>query len=469
VPGTRAAAPALILLATTTAALACATPASAAPSPGAPGLGDPFFPNAGNGGYDVGHYDLAIRYRPSGNRLRGRARISATATQDLSSFDLDYRGPKITSLTVNGAGATFDRQGQELIITPGGPITSGSEIAIEVSYRGRPHEVTDTDGSPDGWIATDDGAFVAAEPQGAPTWFPCNDYPTDKASFAIRLSVPRGTAAISNGALAGHSHRGHWERWKWVERQPMATYLATATIGRFHVRRGREAGIRSVIAVDPREAHDSKPALALMPRILRLFKRLYGPYPFRQVGAVVDRAPDVGYSLETQTRPVFDRAPDDVVLAHELSHQWFGDSVSLERWPDMWLNEGFATWSEWRWAQANGGISTAHQYAKFARMPDRQADIWAPPPAAIGAPKKLFADSVYIRGGMALEALRQRIGNVAFYATLRAWVAAHRHANAGIDQFIALAEMQSGQQLDDFFGAWLYQPGKPAVIRPPGN
>ena len=186
-----------------------------------------------------------------------------------------------------------------------------------------------------------------------------------------------------------------------------------------------------------------------MPRILQLFKRLYGPYPFRQVGAVIDRAPDVGYSLETQTRPVFDTAPDDVLLAHELSHQWFGDSVSLGRWPDMWLNEGFATWSEWRWAQANGGISTARQFAKYARMPDRKADLWAPPPAAIGEPKKLFADSVYVRGAMALEALRQRIGNDAFYATLRAWVAAHRYSNARIDQFVALAEAQSGPRRFD--------------------
>jgi aminopeptidase N len=463
VPGTRAAAPALTLLATA-AGLAFAVPAAAVPSPGASGLGDPFFPSAGNGGYDVSRYQLAIRYQPSGNRMRARARISATATQDLASFDLDYRGPKITSLTVGGADAPFDRQGQELVITPPMPIASGAPIEVEVAYRGHPREVTDPDGSPDGWITTDDGAFVAAEPQGAPTWFPCDDYPTDKASFALRLTVPRGTAAISNGTLAKHTRRGGWERWDWVERQPMAPYLATATIGRFQIRRGRTAGIRSVVAVDPREAHASKPALELMPRILRLFKRLYGPYPFRQVGAVVDRAPSVGYSLETQTRPVFDRAPDDVVLAHELSHQWFGDSVSLERWPDMWLNEGFATWSEWRWAQANGGISTARQFAKFARMPARRAEIWAPPPAAIGAPKRLFAGSVYIRGAMALEALRQRIGNRAFYATLRAWVASHRHSNAGIDQFIALAEAQSGQQLDDLFSSWLYQPGKPAFV-----
>ncbi|MFL5870894.1 MAG: M1 family metallopeptidase [Solirubrobacterales bacterium] len=466
--GTRAAAPPLILL-VAAAALTLAAPAGAAPAPGAAGLGDPFFPNAGNGGYDVSHYDLAIRYQPGEHRLRGRARINATATQDLSQFDLDYRGPKISSLVVNGARAAFDRQGQELVITPLAPIATGAGFEIKVSYRGTPHQVTDPDGSPDGWITTDDGAFVADEPQGAPTWFPCNDYPTDKASFEIRLEVPTGTEAIANGKLARRGRHGHWSTWDWVERQPMATYLATATIGDFRISHLRPAGIPAVVAIDPRQARKARPALDLMPRILGLFKRLYGPYPFGQVGAVIDQAPDVGYSLETQTRPIFDRAPDDVLLAHELSHQWFGDSVSLERWPDMWLNEGFATWSEWRWAQANGGLSTARQFAKLARMPASKADIWAPPPAAIPEPKKLFADSVYVRGAMALEALRQRIGNPAFYATLRAWVAQHSHSNAGIDQFIALAEAQSGQQLDDLFQAWLYQPGKPPTTATSGS
>jgi aminopeptidase N len=451
--------PALIVLAW----LALAAPAAAAPTPGASGLGDPFFPDAGNGGYDASHYALDLNYRPRGNRLRATATIIATATQDLSSFSLDYRGPRITRLTVDGVEAAYARQGQKLVITPAAPPVSGAQFAVEVGYRGHPHDLKDPDGSPDGWIRTDDGVFVAAEPQGAPTWFPCNDTPTDKATFAIRVAVPRGLEAIANGTLIKRGHHAGSSIWSWVEDEPMATYLATATIGNFRVDRGRAAGIPSLVAVDPRVAGDSREALRKMPRILRLFTRIYGPYPFAQVGAVVDSAPRVGYALETQTRPIFDQAPDDVLLAHELSHQWFGDSVSLERWPDMWLNEGFATWSEWRWTQASGGISTARQFAELARQPARRTNLWSPPPAVIPGPKKLFADSVYVRGGMALEALRQRVGNPAFYATLRDWAAAHRHANAGIDEFIALAEARSGQQLDDLFQTWLYAPGKPQL------
>jgi aminopeptidase N len=453
--------PALIVA----AALALAAPAAAAPAPGSSGLGDPFFPNAGNGGYDVTRYDLDLDYRPKGNRLRANATVTATATQDLSSFSLDYRGPRITRLTVNGAAAGRSRQGQKLIVTPTTPLVSGAQFVVGIAYRGRPHNITDADDSPDGWIRTDDGVFVAAEPQGAPTWFPCNDVPTDKATFAIRIAVPRGLEAISNGALIKRGHHGGQSVWRWTEDEPMATYLATATIGNFRIERGRAAGIPSLVAVDPRTADESRDALRKLPRILKLFSRLYGPYPFAQVGAVVDSAPQVGYALETQTRPVFDQAPDDVLLAHEIAHQWFGDSVSLETWPEMWLNEGFATWSEWRWTQASGGISTARQFKRLASMPARRSDLWSPPPAVIPEPKKLFADSVYVRGAMALEALRQRIGNAAFYATLRDWAASNRYGNANTDEFIALAEARSGQQLADLFQTWLYAPGKPPVSR----
>jgi aminopeptidase N len=457
-----------LISATAVAALAAPGTAAGAPSPGSAGLGDSFFSGSGNGGYDVARYKLDLRYRPDDNRLSARALIRATATQDLSSFYLDYRGPHIVRVEVNGTPAPHERfAGEELLVTPAQPLAAGASFEVAVSYRGDPHPIIDPDDSLDGWIPTDDGTFVAAEPRGAPTWFPCNDYPTDKATFAIRIVVPRGTQAISNGHLVDRRRRGRWSEWRWRTDEPMATYLATATIGDFRIERRRFLGLRSLVAVDPRVARKARPALAEIPAIVRLFQRLVGPYPFGDVGAIVDHAPRVGYALETQTRPVFDKAPDDVLVAHELAHQWFGDSVSLERWPEMWLNEGFATWLEWRWTQASGGISTARQFKQLARMPERGNAIWNPPPAAIPGPEKLFANSVYVRGAMALEALRQRIGNGAFYGVLREWVAAHRYANATIDEFIALAEAQSGQQLDDLFAAWLYEPGKPDVLSRP--
>jgi len=462
----RAGARRALTLGAAVAALSCAAaPAAAGPTPGAPGLGDPFFPLSGNGGYDVARYALDLAYRPRSGKLRASAEITATATQELSAFDLDYRGPRITALAVDGVPATFSRRGQELVITPPVAIPPGAVFGVRIAYAGRPHEIEDPDGSAEGWIATDDGAFVADEPRGAPTWFPCNDYLTDKASFAFRITVPRGTEAIANGALVSRRRHGRDVTWTWRAREPMATYLATATIGNFQLHRSHVGRLESVVAVDPRLARPSRSALRRIPAIVRLFRSLYGPYPFGQVGALVDDAPEVGYALETQTRPIFSEAPDDVILAHELSHQWFGNSVSLASWPEMWLNEGFATWSEWRWTQAAGGISTARQFARLNRLPASRERVWSPPPAVISGPQELFAESIYVRGAMALEALRQRIGNDAFYTTLRSWAAEHRYSNVTTEQFIALAESVSGQQLDELFQSWLYEPGKPAAAR----
>ena len=428
---------------------------------GAPGAGDPFFPQAGNGGYDVGHYALDLDYAPAAGKLNATATITATATEELSAFNLDYRGPRVRSVSVDGQPATFRREGQELIVTPAQPIAQGAPFAAVVAYRGRPGPITDPDGSTAGWVRTDDGAFVVGEPQGAPAWFPCNDHPTDKATFGFRVTVPRGVEAVANGALLRRKRHGNHVTWSYAAQQPMATYLATATIGNFKLKETSFDGIDSLVAVDPREAKASRGPLSRIPRITRLFSRLFGPYPFGQTGAIVDRAPQVGYALETQTRPIYDQAPDEITVAHEIAHQWFGDSVSLIRWKDIWLNEGFATWSEWRWAEEAGGATTAKVFERLqATSPDRH-DLWNPPPGDPGGPAFLFADSVYVRGGMAVEALRQRIGDVAFYATLRAWVTDHAYGNATTDEFIALAEAQSGEDLDDLFERYLYARGKP--------
>jgi aminopeptidase N len=442
--------------------IAAATPAAAHAdfTPGAKGLGDPFFPDAGNGGYDVSSYDLAIDYTPDTRNLVGTATIVATATQDLSAFDLDFRNLGVDALAVNGADATFKRSGQELTITPPAGITSGSQFTVVVGYSGKPKNAVDPDGSKDGWVPTDDGAFVASEPQGAPTWFPCNDYPTDKATFHVAITVPDDVKAISNGALVSRQKYGSRVTWTYDELQPMATYLATATIGRFKLDTGKAAGIDSLVAVDPRVAKDSARTLRKQGEMLRLWSRLFGAYPFTDTGAIVDFAPQVGYALETQTRPLFDRAADAATLSHELAHQWFGDSVSVASWPEMWLNEGFATWAEWRWAQHRGRTTLAERFARLKRKPDSDS-LWSFPPAAIPAAPQLFSTPVYARGAMALEALRERVGTPTFLRILRTWAADHRYGNVTTQEFIAHAETVSGKPVGGLLDRWLYKPGKP--------
>jgi aminopeptidase N len=451
------------LIATAAAALLPASQAAAQGTPGSSGFGDPYFPRSGNGGYDAAHYDLDLEYAPRSQRLQATARIVATATQDLSQFNLDFRGPTISGLTVQGQAAAFRRQGQELIVTPPAPIAAGTEFEVVVVYAGRVGPVRDPDGSLEGWFPTGDGAFVAGEPRGSPTWFPCNDIPTDKATYLISITVPNGRKAFANGVLVDRIRGARKTTFVWRQDEPMATYLATATNGRFKLETSTLGGIPSYVAVDPREASASRSALRKLPEIMEALQSQFGPYPFSSTGAIVDKARFVGYALETQTKPVYDRAPDDVLLAHELAHQWFGDSVSPGRWREIWLNEGFATWAEWLWIAHEGGPSTRQTFRRLYRIRAGERAFWNPPPGDPGGPRNLFDGTIYVRGGMTLEALHQRVGDAVFNSILQRWAAEHQYGNVSTSEFIALAEGESGQDLDAFFAEWLFTRGKPAT------
>ncbi|MDO0929173.1 M1 family metallopeptidase [Streptomyces sp. TG1A-8] len=443
------------------AALLGAAGPTATGTTGAPGAGDPYFPLSGNGGYHVSHYDLTLRYDTASRHLDGKAVLTARATQRLGRFDLDLEGLEVTGVTVDRTAARFRRNGQELVVTPRHTLGAGREFRVTVAYAGTPTPVTDPDGSADGWIPTDDGAFVAGEPQGAMTWFPANGHPGDKASYDITITVPEGRTAVANGVLRGR-HTAHGRTtFRWHQAEPMAAYLATATVGRFRTESYTTAdGIRVYNAVDAREAAAAAPVLKKLPSVLAWESGLFGPYPFRAAGSVVDHAPDVGYALETQTRPVYDSAPDLGTLVHENAHQWFGDSVSLTSWQDIWLNEGFATYAEWLYSEQHGGDSAQKTFdALYARPADD--GLWAYPPADPGSGARIFGTPVYARGAMALHELRTAVGDRTFFRVLRAWAAGHRAGHGTTAQFVRLAERRSGKDLTGLFRTWLRTKGKP--------
>lgn len=443
---------------------------------GSPGGGDPFFPLAGNGGYDVAHYSLDLSYAPQPtNRLTGRVAVFARATQNLDRFNLDLRDFLVVSrVSVNVRQASFRHQGQELSITPKSRLRRGSAFVVVVEYSGEPEVVVDPDEAIEGWVPTPDGAMVVNEPQGAPGWFPVNDTPLDKATYDFAVTVPAGRSVIANGVLVSRQTRRDTTTWRWLVTTPMASYLATATNGTFQTRfRRLPGGLPEYNAVDPetreRDTLTPNPGLAWerlapQPEIVRFFSSLYGPYPFESIGSVVDWAPDVGYALESQTRINYDVIPDAATVVHEIAHQWFGDAVTPEAWPDIWLNEGFATWSEWIYDERHGGPPAQDRFDELYAIEeasDEGQDLWFPAPAALPDASFLFGTPVYNRGGMTLQALRQKIGDATFIRILRTWYREHRNGNATTVEFIALAERESHRDLDEFFRVWLYEEGKP--------
>ncbi|MGQ4415252.1 M1 family metallopeptidase [Streptomyces sp. SAS_269] len=440
--------------------------AAPAPTAGAPGIGDTYFPRLGNGGYDARHYDLDIAYAPGTGRLDGRTTLTARATQNLSSFDLDLQRLEITRVEVDGRSARFTRDGDEVTVTPRHTLRKGREFTVSVTYGGIPEPLGGPIifGSDYGWMKTPDGVFVACEPNAASTWFPSSDHPSDKATYDIRIKAPQGLTGVSNGRLVSTRDRGGSTYTHWRESRPMATYLATATIGRFDVRTGRTpGGIPIYVAIDPvLKNSNSVDVYAVTAAATDYWSRIFGPYPFEETGAIVDDMPEAGFSLEVQSKPAYSAVRNESTIVHELAHQWFGDSVSVARWKDTWLNEGFATYAQWLWAEHQGTRSAHDSFRAAYDARPADSSFWQ---IKVADPQRdtMFASAVYQRGAMTLQMLRERIGDRAFFRLLPAWTRLHRYGNAETADFVRLAERISGQPLDDLFGTWLYTTGRPTL------
>jgi aminopeptidase N len=460
----------VILTTPASVVLAGGPAAASSATPGAAGIGDPYYPLDGNGGYDVGHYDLALRYAPATHALAGAVRIRATATQRLSAFNLDLDGLTIRSITVDGRPAKWSRAGTELTVTPRRSLARGHVFDTRIVYDGVPKVIHDPDLGDGGAFTTDDGVIILGEPDVAQAWYPSNDHPSDKASFSIALTVPDGLQAISNGVPAGRSAARGWTTWRWQQTEPMATYLAMAAIGRFDVKTYRANGIQFLDAIDPalpRATYDRvATSFAREPEILRFLSGCFGPYPFRAAGGIVDADGEWDYALENQGRPIYtpqdfaDQTDGTSTVVHELTHQWYGDSVSVHHWADIWLNEGFASYAEWLWSE-HEGLGTAQQIFDRMYATPATSALWGTKVADPGPPN-LFVGAVYTRGAMTLHALRRAVGDPVFFRILRSWAQLHRGGNGSTEQFIALAERLSGRDLGPLFTSWLYTATKPA-------
>ena len=444
--------------------------------PGAAGLGDSLYPNFGNGGYDVQSYDLDLNVQTvATSALNGLTKIQAKATQNLSRFNLDFIGFSVDDVTVNGRRAQFSRNGQELTITPVQPIEDGEEFAVTVKYNGSPIQIASAAGPPQaGWITFKGGSFVMGEPDGAATYYPVNDHPLDKATYTFRVTVPKPYQVAANGILTKTIDSRETTTYLFKAPDPMASYLATLNIAKkFNLATGKAPDgtpIRNYFA-DGILPSLLKP-FDLQPKMVGFFSHLFGPYPFEVYGSVVINTgtASAGSALETQTLSIFGidqlEGPEaEQIVAHELSHQWFGNSISIADWHDIWLNESFATYAQGLWIEYTKGHAVFNRWIKSecSFVSKNIADFIMP-----GKPKAndLFNLGVYDRGAMGLHALRLEIGDDSFFDSLRTYYDRFKGGNVRASDFINVVEAVSQKTLGSFFDRWFYSDGFPVLPKP---
>ncbi len=427
---------------------------------GADRSGDSYLPQHGNGGYRVQHYDLDLDYKVDPNRLTGRAVLTASAGQALSRFSLDLGTFKVPKVIVDGRAATFTHRGGKLRVTPARPIADGATFTVEVRYVGNPRPVSSRWGDV-GWDELANGAIVASQPVGAPSWFPCNDHPSDKATYRITVTADAPYAVVVTGVLTSRRRSAGTRTWVYERPEPTASYLVSVQIGQYDEMSLAPGKLPQTAAVPGRLRRSAAHDLGRHGRIMKALEGFFGPYPFGNYQLVVTDD-DLDDPIEAQGMAIFGanhidgKRTHERLVVHELAHQWFGNSLTIADWRHIWLNEGFATYAEWLWSESVGDRSaTSHAREWHAVVAAQAADIVIADPGVT----RLFDQRVYKRGALALHALRTRIGDDRFFSLVRAWAAQHRHGTVATEQFVALA----GPEVAGLLDAWLFRKPLPSL------
>ncbi|WIB25146.1 M1 family metallopeptidase [Curtobacterium sp. MCSS17_015] len=429
---------------------------------------DPYTPHSGDRRWTSRHYDLQLDYRVATNRLDATATVTATANEPLDKVVLDLHGLGVDRVDVDGVRVKKVSVGaHKTTVTPATPIAAGADFTVHVRYRGAPRPLRSPWGTL-GWEELTDGVIVASQPVGAPSWFPCNDRPDDKATYRIEVTCEAGYEVVANGALLGRDRTARGTRWTFAVTDPMATYLATVQIGRYRTTKLRGGDVPVTLHHPADLTAAAKTDFGQVPEMIALFTDRFGPYPFAEYGVVVTDD-ELEIPLEAHGLAVFGRNHvdgehgSDRLIAHELAHQWFGNSVTLGVWRDIWLHEGFACYAEWLWSEHRGGATADDLAAAYrAGLLDHPQDLVVADP---GAPD-MFDDRVYKRGALALHALRRTIGDTAFTSGLRTVTERHRHGTVTtpdvVDAFATAAGSDPAAVLL-VLGPWIDEPGVPAL------
>ena len=431
---------------------------------------DPYLPTAGNFGYRVSRYELELEYKVAINRLAGTATVTTVTLAELQTFSLDLSSAlSVAKVTVNGKRPKHFRTDRDkLHITLAERLPAGAAMTVAVRYSGTPRPKRTPWGEV-GFEELTEGALVAGQPNGASSWFPCDDHPSAKASFRIQIATESAYLTLANGKLLSRRARAGMTTWTYEQSEPTSTYLITLQVGPYTRRRMAKNGVEIFSVLPDRLRREFDHDFGRQPQMMKLFVKLFGPYPLADGYTVVVTDDDLEIPLEAQGISIFGanhcdgRRGSERLVAHELAHQWFGNSVTAQRWRHIWLHEGFACYAEWLWSDHCGERSAddwAHHYHR--RLVDSPQDLVLADPG----PQDMFDDRVYKRGALALHALRRRIGDDAFFALLREWTSRYRHASVVTDDFIALAAQYTEDSLRPLWAAWLYSAEVPPLDLP---
>jgi aminopeptidase N len=442
------------------------TTSAADPDTGSTSSGDELFPELGSADLDVQSYDVRLGYDPGDAVLSGTVTITLLVARPLDEIALDATDLVVGSVTVDGVAAPFEQTAAELLIRPVTTVQPGVPVVVAVTYRDDQHAAQSFGDTGSGWYPTPTGSYVLNEPDGARSWLPSNDHPSDKATWHFEVTVPAGVTAVANGQLVGQRPAGDGTTWVWEQSEPMTTYLVQLLTGDYEILDGGLAG--AVPLTNVALSDDVERMQGYFDETadqIAYFETLFGPYPLDRYGLAFSESAG-GLAMETQGRSLFSR--DDfpagsvgfvqqLLLSHELAHQWFGDAVSPAEWSDLWLNESFATYGQWLWLDHIGLLDIDDEAQR--NLDQRQL-----PTEPTGTPSlgDLFGYERYDGGAVVLHALRAELGDDEFFPLLQRWVADNDGTSRTSADFIALAEEVSGRTLQGFFDDWLYAAGLPA-------
>ena len=417
---------------------------------------DDYVPGHGDASWAASHYALDLGYRPDGNRLTGEAVITGRTLEDVRWLDVDLAYLRVRKLLLDGAPVKYTHRSHRIRVRAS--LRAGTEFTLTIKYDGSPRPLKAPDQDSAGWEELEDGVIVASQPHGAPTWYPCNDRPSNKATYAVSIDVPADYYVAFSGEETASSRSGSTRHFEFEQTVPMASYLASVQIGRYE-RRRQKAGVPLSVVAPP--ALKDLGGFVQQPEMMALFSQLFGPYPFSSYTAVITDD-ELEIPLESQALSTFgsnfcdDEWQSNRLIAHEMAHQWFGNAVTSSSWRDIWLHEGFACYAEWLWSE-EAGLESCDERARhhYDGLADKPQDLVIGDPGA----ELMFDDRVYKRGALTLHALRVRLGDEKFFELLRLWVRTHAGGNVTTADFRTLCD--SVVDVDDIFDDWVYSESLP--------